>query len=280
MLMKIIQAALLTACCIFGPSPHAADAPDAQYVAELFFAAKKAGTHYPDILRINPDLDEAFLYDVQRRFVAMQIRSGASIGGYKGGFIPKSSIGGVLFAQGILRGSPTLESRDFQSLLVEAEIAFQLCGPLSAPLADVAALKSATCKVYPAIELPDAALPDLDRLRKDFPHLRRLLIPTNMAVSHLLLGDERAPAGIDLDHLDVTIKFNGTAIGNRDGTKSQDDIWTRVLWVVNDFVIANDYEIAPDHIIIPGALTGLHAGKPGAWEVDYGALGKIEFQIR
>jgi len=278
--MRIIQAALLSICCIFSCSPHAADTPDAQYIAELFFAAQKAQTRYPDILRINPILDERFLYDVQRRFVAIQVRSGASIGGYKGGFIPKSSIGGVLFAQGILRGSPTLESQNFRNLLVEAEIAFQLCQPLSAPLADVEALKSATCKVYPAIELPDAALPDLDRLRDDFPHLRRLLIPTNMAVSHLLLGDGHQPADIDLNRLDVTVKFNGAAIGFRDGEKSEGDIWTRVLWVVNDFVIANGYEIAPDHIIIPGALTGLHPGKPGDYEVDYGALGRVEFQVR
>jgi len=280
MSMNFIRPAALAALCFIAPVPHAADSPDAHYVAELFFAAQKTRTHFPDILKINPALDDAFLYDVQRRFIALQIAGGSSIGGYKGGFIPQAPIGGVLFAQGILHGSPVLDSGEFQGLLVEAEIAFQLCRELTTPLADIQALKAATCQIFPAIELPDAALPQLGALIKDFPHLRRLLIPTNMAASHLLLGAGREPANLDLNRLDVKVTFNGEAIGFRDGTKSTDDIWARVLWLINDFIIANGYTITPRHVIIPGALTGLHPGTPGTYEVDYGALGKIEFSVR
>jgi 2-keto-4-pentenoate hydratase len=278
--LKIVRISVLAAVCVLGTPPRAADQPDAQYVAELLFAAQQARTRFPDVLRINPNLDEPFLYDVQKRFITARLRDGARVGGYKGGFIPKAPIAGVLFANGIVRGSPTIEREDFQSLLVEAEIAFRFCGRLSAELDNVAALKSAVCEIYPAIELPDAALPALDRLLKDFLHLRGLLIATNMASSHLLLGEGIDPADIDLDALDIRVEFDGTEIGFRDGIKSEDRIWHRVLWIVNEYVLPNGYDITPEHVIIPGALTGIHPGKPGSYDIDYGALGRIEFRIR
>lgn len=271
---------MFSVCCFAGQTLHAADTPDAQYIAELFVDAQKASTYFPDIIKINPGLDESLLYDIQRRFVALQVKAGSPIGGYKGGFIPKAPVGGVLFAQGILHGSPTIDRTNFQSLLVEAEIAFRLCQPLATPVADIATLKSITCGIYPAIELPDAAVADLAGLKQNFAHLRRLLIPTNMVVSHVLLGAGTKPGAIDLDRLDVKVELDGTQIGFRDGATSEDDIWARVLWVINDFVIANAYSITPDHVIIPGALTGLHPGNPGSYRVDYGALGTVEFTVR
>ncbi len=278
--MKLIQPALFAVCCLFAHAPHAENTPDAQYIAELFFAAQKSATYFPDIIKINPTLDESILYEIQRRFVALQVQDGSSIGGFKGGFIPKAPVGGVLFAKGILHGSPTIERGKFQGLLVEAEIAFRLCQTVSTPIASVAELKSFTCGIYPAIELPDAAVADLDQLKQDFVHLRRLLIPTNMAASHLLLGEGAEPGTLDLDRLDVTVELDGIPIGFRDGATSKHDIWARALWVINDFVIANGYTVTPNHVIIPGSLTGLHPGNPGRYRVDYGELGTVEFTVR
>lgn len=278
--VKFSYATILLVLCAFGHLLHAGEEPDAQYVADLFLAAHQSRTPFPDILKINPALDETFLYDVQERYVALRVAAGSPIGGYKGGFIPQAPIGGVLFANGILRGSPTIDSRDYQGLLVEAEIAFRLCQPAATPLPGVDALKAAVCEIYPAIELPDAALGDLAELRKDFPHLRRLLIPTNVAASHLLLGTGHGPGDIDLDRLDVRVKLDGAEIGFRNGAESTDDIWARVLWTINEFILANGYELTPDHVIIPGALTGLHPGKPGTYSVDYGELGRVDFQVR
>lgn len=259
---------------------HAAERADAAYIAQLLFAAHERAQPFPDIVRINPDLDEALLYDVQRRFVALRIAAGDGIGGYKGGFIPRAPIGGVLLASGHLTGTPVIDRERFQSLLVEAEIGFRLCAARTSPFADVAALRAATCAVFPAVELPDAAFEDLAALRADFAHLRRLLIPTNVAASHLLTGTERDPAGLDLDRLEVRVARNGKEIGARPGAASTDSIWQRVLWTVNEFVIANGYTLEPAHIVIPGALTGLHPGKPGHYSVDYGALGRVELEIR
>ena len=139
--MKFIQSALFAVCCLIGQAPHAVVTPDAQYMAELFFAAQKSSTYFPDIIKINPELDESLLYEIQKRFVALQVKAGSSIGGYKGGFIPKAPVGGVLFAKGILHGSPTIDRANFQGLLVEAEIAFRLCQSVSTPVASIAELK-------------------------------------------------------------------------------------------------------------------------------------------
>ena len=81
--MRFIRAAVLALPCIFAHPAYAADAPDPHYIAELFIAAQKTRTQFPDILKINPSLDEALLYNVQRRFVAMQVEAGSPIGGFK-----------------------------------------------------------------------------------------------------------------------------------------------------------------------------------------------------
>ncbi|RMF83064.1 MAG: hypothetical protein D6736_22175, partial [Nitrospinota bacterium] len=61
-----------------------AEKPDTDYIARLFLEAQEAGQLFPDILRINPELDDALLYEVQKKFVAGRIERGAHIGGYKG----------------------------------------------------------------------------------------------------------------------------------------------------------------------------------------------------
>jgi len=278
--MKFLQTTLFFACYLISQASYAAVTPDAHYIAELFFTTKKSSAYFPDIIKINPYLDESLLYEIQKRFVALQVEDGSSIAGYKGGFIPDAPIGGVLFENGILHGPVTINRANFKSLLIEAEIAFKLCRSISAPIPNIAALKSSTCSVYPAVELPDAALMDLGQLKQDLVHLRRLLIPTNIAASHLLLGEGTDPGAVDLDRLDIKVDLDNTQIGFRNGMGSKNNIWAQVLWVINNFVIANGYTITPDQVIIPGSLTGLHPGRAGSYRVDYGVLGTIEFEVR
>jgi 2-keto-4-pentenoate hydratase len=279
--MKLEFTAMMLFLCVLLPAVHAGGGPDIdpERVARAYLDARKAGLSFPEVFGNGEQHSDALLYEVQRKLVELQLDEGLTIGGYKGGFIPKASIGGVLFAEGVLKGRPILKRTDFQNLLVEAEIAFQFCAAIKLPVADVAALKALTCNVYPAIELPDAAVRNLDGLLRDLPQLRRALIPTNMAVANVLLGEGKNPNSLDLDHLTIRATHNDVEIGNRDGSTSNDDIWSRVLWIVNEFVLARGYELSAEHIIIPGALTGLHQSTPGHYKVDYGALGEVEFRI-
>ena len=100
-----------------------------------------------------------------------------------------------------------------------------------------------------------------------------------MAVAKVLIGEPMEPDAIDLNRLDVSVSHDGSQIGFRDGETSSGDIWSRVLWTINEFVIAEGYALEPHHIIIPGALTGLHPGNLGAYDIDYGALGRIRFTV-
>ena len=278
--MKNTRLVLLASFCLTLAPVHASEEPDANYVAGLFHATRHARLPFPDILKINPDLSDEFLYIVQRKFVDKKISNGAVIGGYKGGLIPKAPVGGVLFAHEILDGSPTLKRQNFYNLMVEAEIAFRPCGLIESPLANVEALQEAICEVYPAIELPDAAVENLADLLANIDHFRRLLIPTNMAVSHVLLGGGIKPSDVDLNSLNVRVAFDGGQIGYHEAARSTGDIWSRVLWVVNEFILSRGYVIGQEHIIIPGALTGIHPGEIGQYTVDYGALGQVNFQIQ
>jgi 2-keto-4-pentenoate hydratase len=77
----------------------------------------------------------------------------------------------------------------------------------------------------------------------------------------------------------VRTVHEGEELGRRDGGQSEDSLWDWVLWVVNDFVIPQGYVIELGDIIIPGNLTGLHPSRPGSYEVDFGELGTIAFEV-
>ena len=254
-------------------------APDIDYMARLMVDAERAHQPYPDIARLNPALNDEALFAVQHRFVAHHLETGKQIGGFKGGFIPAAPIGGVLFKQSFIDAPAVIDGGSYVSLLIEAEIGFEFCAPVLAPLADTTALKKVVCKVRPAVELPDAAVHDLAILKTDRARLRRALIPNNVATRQVLLGSARDAASIDVNHLNVATRFESKVIGTRDGANAPDDLWQNVLWIVNEFVLVQGYTIAPGFVIIPGNLTGLHPGRPGQYEVDYGALGVVKFEV-
>ena len=235
---------------------------------------------FPELAREYPSLDEAALFAIQDLFVQHMVATGAKIGGFKGGFIPVASVGGVLFEDGFVESPAVLDSEDFVALLVEAEIGFEFCEAVTAPLADVAALRAKVCRLRPAVELPDAALAEMDVLKTDLPRMRRALIPPNMATRKLLLGTAVPADSVDVNSLPVRTLRNGALIGERKPGVPVPDLWESVRWIVNAHALARGYTIAPGHIVIPGNLTGLHAGTPGQYDVDYGPLGKVRMEVR
>lgn len=256
-----------------------AASPDHDYMALLMMQAAQARAPYPDLVRINPTLTAADLYQVQQRFVAAQVAAGARIAGYKGGLVPQAPIGGVLFAGGLHEALQTVSRRDYHSLLVEAEIAFEFCSAVSAPLPDVAAVKAAVCRLRPAVELPDAAIPDLGAIKGDLPRLAQALIPTNIATRDVALGAPRDAATHPLSALHIVATRDGEPLGERAAGSANDAMWESVRWIVNEFVLKRGYRLEAGQLVMPGNLTGLHAGTPGHYRIDYGALGVVEFDV-
>ena len=261
------------------PASAAPTAPDLDYKARLVAEAVAQKRPFPDFVRINSALDMETLYGVQQRYVAARLAAGERIGGFKGGFIPQLPIGGVLFAAGLKEHVRQVRRSDFHSLLVEAEIAFEICVPVTAPLADAAAVQAVVCRLRPAIELPDAAVPDLDSLKKDLPHLARVLVPTDIATREVALGAPVAAQTVDLAAVRVRITHDGRLLGERAAGPANLALWESVRWVINEFALARGYRVEAGHIVMPGQLTGLHPGAAGHYQIDYGVLGSVEFDI-
>ena len=261
------------------PVGAAPTAPDLDYMARLVIDAAAQRKPFPDFVRINPSLDMESLYGVQQRYVASRVAAGERIGGYKGGFIPQLPIGGVLFAAGLKEQVREVRRGDFHSLLVEAEIAFEICAPVTAPLVDVAAVKAVVCRLRPAVELPDAAVPDLAALKQDLPHLARVLVPTDIATRDVALGAPVATEAVDLAAVRVLATHDGKMLGERAAGPANLALWESVRWIVDEFALARGYRVEAGHLVMPGNLTGLHAGAPGHYRIDYGPLGRVEFDI-
>ncbi len=257
----------------------AASSPDVDYMAALMRAAAAARSDYPELSRINPALDIETLYAVQARFVAAQLADGARIGGYKGGLVPVAPVGGVLLTAGLLEAPARVARADYRRLLIEAELAFEICTPVTAPLIDVAAAQAAVCRLRPAIDLPDAALDDLDALKTDPPRLARALIPNNMTTRAVALGAALPAAGLDLRTISVETRRDGVLLGERRPGAANDAMWEAVRWIVNEYALKRGYRVEAGHLVMPGNLTGLHAGEPGHWRIDYGALGSVAFEV-
>lgn len=278
-LTRRLHTALTVVCFVLTATASAAPPPDVDYMAALMREAAAHRLDYPDLDRLNPALDMETLYAVQGRYVAAQLAAGARIGGYKGGLVPVAPIGGVLFADGLLERPRRVARADYRRLLVEAEVAFEFCVPVTAPLADVAAVKAAVCRLRPAVELPDAALTDFDALKADVPRLARALIPNNMVTRAVALGPAIPAGDVDLRTLHVRTVRDGALLGERAAGPRNAEMWESVRWIVNDFVLKRGYTVAPGQIVMAGNLTGLHAGDRGRWQVDYGALGRVEFEV-
>ncbi len=270
-----IAGALLAAPCAAADSQPAVDHA---YIAELIAAAHARGDFFPDLYRINPGLDDSDLYAVQKHYVARQLAAGASVIGYKGGFIPRAPIAGVMLDGGRLESGASISRQDFRLLVIEAEIAFRFCRDVSAPLATVEALRAAVCELAPALEVADGALADFAAVKSDFRHLRQALLPINVGYSHVLIGAPVAAAGIDLDRLAVTVRHGAHTLGQR-SLDASTDLWASVLWVVNHFVLAEGYTLRAGHYIIPGNLTGIHVGDEGRYHSDFGPLGGVELNV-
>ena len=133
--MKLEFTAMMLFLCVLLPAVHAGGGPDIdpERVARAYLDARKAGLSFPEVFGNGEQHSDALLYEVQRKLVELQLDEGLTIGGYKGGFIPKASIGGVLFAEGVLKGRPILKRTDFQNLLLRRKSHFNFAPLLNYP---------------------------------------------------------------------------------------------------------------------------------------------------
>jgi 2-keto-4-pentenoate hydratase len=248
-------------------------------LAELLIGAEAAGAPIPHVTRVDPDLDLDAAYRVQKLYVERRLDSD-SIAGFKAGFTGRfgrllfglgEPVVGVLFASG--RGERVIDLAAYRRLIVETEIVFVAGARIDEPVADIAALRRRVRGVAPGIEMPEGGFVDpMGVTAAD-------IVAANVSAAAFLVGPEMQPGDIDLDGLPVALTRDGRGVSRGHGTDAMGDPWRSALWLVNA-IVARGHAVEPGHLLFTGVLGKRVEAKPGHYIADFGALGRIDFELR
>lgn len=250
-------------------------------MADLMLQAFEARKPFPNVSQIDPTLDIKMAFEVQKAYnQKMLVRD--RIAGFKGGLTTEATqktfgvshpVPGVLFVSGLREGSPVIQTSDFNTLMLETEVAFVIGERISAPVKDVAELQKKIRGAMPSIELPDLALADMKNIKAVD------IIASNVTAKQFIVGTEKKLEGMDPNQVQVVLTRNGQVVNQGKGTDALGDQWKAALWLVN-IMVEQGYRIEPGHILMTGALGRMIPGKPGSYIAQFGDLGRISFEIK
>lgn len=273
---KLCTAAIVTGACHistgWGHDNHLAD---------ILLAAESNGQLLPVLSLDNQIADTSVAYGIQKDYVEKKLAT-EKLAGFKAGLTSKGGqekfgvsepVAGVLFASGKLSDGAVVDSKQFHLLMLETEIGFVVGSPISDPVPDVAALQQSISSVMPVIELPDLGFADMKSLTGVD------IIAANVAAKQFIVGKPHKVTGTDLNAIDVSLKLQDNVINNGKGSDASGDQWQAALWLVNT-MIEQGWTIEPGQILISGALGKMLPGKPGKYTADYGAFGKLVFEVK
>lgn len=251
--------------------------PETSYAALVAEQAAKGGF----IPRASVHLDGLTAeraYQVQASLVGRRLRNDAAIGIKGGALTPAAQaalgldgpVTGVLFRSGRIEPGGNVERRRFRRLLVEAEVGFELAQTVTAPLANLGALKHQIAAIRPCIELPDDSFAERGATGAD-------LIAANVMSASFIAGPRFAPE-TPVSDLQVSVSRDGAQVHRGAATDAFPNPWAALLRLVNDSVSRRG-PLAGGSLVITGALGGAFAGLPGAYEAAFGPLGSLSFRV-
>jgi len=232
-------------------------------------------------------LDDA--YAIQRGYVEKRLQKD-SIRGYKGGmttaqaqkqFGVEEPVVGVLFMSGeviAIDDKPAqINFADFHRMMIETEVGYVFDKRIDAPLASVDELKQCIRAVVPAIELPDLGF-------SDSAHLRGLdIVANNVSAKRFIIGtasdQKKFFADNALDNISVELHCNDRPLNIGKATDVMGSQWQAALWEVNK-LLKLGYKIEPGQVLISGAIGRMVPAMPGLCVADFGAFGKMTFDIK
>jgi len=232
-------------------------------------------------------LDDA--YAIQHGYVEKRLQKD-SIRGYKGGmttpqvqkqFGMEEPVVGVLLTSGevvAVDGKPTVVNlAEFHKLMLETEVGFVFDKRIDTPLVNVDELKQRIRAVVPAIELPDLGF-------SDAAHLRGLdVVANNVSAKRFIIGtpseQKKFLAENALDSISAELRCNDRAINIGKATDVMGSQWQAALWEINKLVKLG-YKIEPGQVLITGAMGRMVLAMPGKCVADFGAFGKIAFEVQ
>ncbi len=241
----------------------------------------------PLLTASNPDLSYEGAYLFQESFVQSLLNEGEEFGGFKLGLTgEKRPFGATEAVYGRLLKSQFREagkvySSDFVKPLVEVELAFKFKEDIDFPLT-FGQLKDAIDWVAPAIELPDLFFDDM----KNLSWLD--LIALDVAPRQVIVGNHVSINDVDVESINITAYHNGEVVKQAPSTSTLGGQMRALMYLaakLNHHMISFSksgnplYKIHAGDIVITGALGGFMPGKPGQYQVNYGPLGNLDFEI-
>ncbi|MCX5862595.1 MAG: hypothetical protein WCG29_02965 [Desulfomonile sp.] len=230
-----------------------------------------------------PGLTEEKAYALQKQMVGKMLDKGEKIGGFKAGltsnaaqqkFGVSSAVLGPMFKSGELGPEAVVDLKDFTRLFIETEVGYIMGEKISQPVNDIDSLKKMVKAVFPAVELPDIRFAEMKDLKGAD------LIVDAVSSSKYIVGKELPlDKVVDVNQVQVSLTMDGKLVNEGKAVDAMGDQWKTLLWLVNG-VIAKGWSIEPGQVFITGAMGNMLPGKPGKYEGDWGALGKLSWTVK
>jgi 2-keto-4-pentenoate hydratase len=229
-----------------------------------------------------PGLTVEKAYDMQKNLVKALVQKGDTISGFKGGLTSEAgqkrfgvndALMGQIFKSGELGPDAVVNSKDFVRLFIETEVGYVIGQKISEPVKDLDSLKKMIKEVFPAVELPDLRFEDMSAVKGPD------IIVDAVGSAKYIVGKKMPADKVDVSKVEVTLKLDGNVVNQGKASDCLGDQWKAALWLVNT-AVAKGWVLEPGQILITGAMGNMIPGKPGKYEGDWGALGKLSWTVK
>jgi len=255
--------------------------------AEWLFRAHAARERFAPLPPELAPRDMAEAYLIQTEYVALRSATLGQVTGYKIALTTPAmramaglndSIAGDMLDGTIRRGNSRVRAADFQRLIVEFEIAFEMADDLPAIGApyDRAGVAKAVGAAMPALELADDRNADYDKLKDN----ALMLVADNAWNEGAVLGAPvRDWKNIDLGALKGVASVNDRAVGEGYGRDVMGHPLDALAWVANNLA-GRGVGLWRGDVVITGSLVTSKFPKAGDLvRFGAGALGAVELRV-
>ncbi|OAD22202.1 4-oxalocrotonate decarboxylase [Candidatus Thiomargarita nelsonii] len=244
-------------------------------LADLLLQSHHNNQLIPLVSLINPQLSVEQAYIVQAHYVRgrneklVGFKAGLTSQAVQKKFQVNQALAGVLFASGDLSATTSLSQ--FQRLMLETELGFEIGKAIRGVVANKAELKQYIKAVLPVIELPELGFAGKPTVVD--------IIAANVGSAAFIKGKPVTDlSDLDLNALKVTLTRNGETVNVGLGRDALGDQWQAALWLVNR-LIGLGRTLEPGQFVITGAMGKMIKAEAGDYKADFGKLGVISFSI-
>ncbi|MEZ5396606.1 MAG: alpha/beta hydrolase fold domain-containing protein [Bryobacterales bacterium] len=253
------------------------------YASELSEALRGKAAKLPLLTEVENKASMADAYASQKRVIA-RVYADERIVGYKGAASSAAAqkamkINGplycALFAPAVHKAAETKGLALDPNGVVETELAYVMGVDIPTRIEDAGEAQTATQHVIPAIELPW----DLAKRTSRAPSAVDMVAANCGGETRIVLGAEHHPDKVDLAKLPIRLARDGREVSETTSAATKGGQWQNLMTLINQ-VIDNGGVIHEGDIILSGAIGPVGAAQEGTYVADYGALGKVEFELR